>query len=397
MRALAFAAFIASARSSPCDERGATTLQAAVHPSPRDGYIPATGDVTPPGVYNGGPRELLTGETDPEEGMTDRHSHLATVETLPDLIRSFAGGDRYKVRLELPGGGRDNHVGFLLWLPPNFHNATEAWPVVFHLHGRGEGTTFADNSTVGDLVHHGLPHKLSQRRHFSSRFVLVAPQVQTPVTVGDEYSWAMSIPLMDRMRAALFANVHQLDRQRAYLTGLSIGGTGVWAWAVHNLNHGEQPWAAIAPTSALWPNRLDKADTRPFHVIEERLLRGLAQMNIRIAHCANDATMPIFLGTTHGPRCYMCDPSRLNNAEEENDSVKCGASADAIVEGLMHYGADNNVQYDRIEFCHPSQEPTDSSFVPTFACYQANKGHDAWRQLYASREFPEWLLARRLR
>ena len=47
MRALAFAAFIASARSSPCDERGATTLQAAVHPSPRDGYIPATGDVTP--------------------------------------------------------------------------------------------------------------------------------------------------------------------------------------------------------------------------------------------------------------------------------------------------------------------------------------------------------------
>ena len=66
------------------------------------------------------------------------------------------------------------------------------------------------------------------------------------------------------------------------------------------------------------------------------------------------------------------------------------------MQALRFYGAASNFQYDRYEYCFPSHEPTESSFMPMHSCSNSNTGHDSWRHLYSSDRFVDWLLAHRL-
>ena len=74
--------------------------------------------------------------------------------------------------------------------------------------------------------------------------------------------------------------------------------------------------------------------------------------------------------------------------------MKCTPGADAIVAALRHLRA--NITYDKIPMCNQVHMPTDSSFTTRFVTDASNHGHDSASELYASAEFVEWLLARRL-
>ena len=131
----------------------------------------------------------------------------------------------------LPAFARHQDTGFLnrqitvageiykyeVYLPEQWSHA-QKWPVILFLHGSGErGSDGIDETQVG------LPAAL--RAHPERwPFIVVMPQVPY-----NHRHWT-DPDLMRMALAALDAEIKEFrgDRDRVYLTGLSLGGYGVW-------------------------------------------------------------------------------------------------------------------------------------------------------------------------
>ena len=94
----------------------------------------------------------------------------------------------------------------------------EEWPVIFFLHGAGE----RGDDGVRQLEE-GLPEILRETSDFPA--VVVMPQCRRRTWWGDPAMEAQAF-------AALEAAIEEFngDRSRLYLTGLSLGGYGTWAF-----------------------------------------------------------------------------------------------------------------------------------------------------------------------
>jgi predicted peptidase len=122
-------------------------------------------------------------------------------------------------------------LDYLLYLPTDYNkDEAKKWPLIVFLHGSGERGT-----DVNDVKKHGPPKIVeNDDSPLGGRFVVVSPQC----------------PPKDRWRAEELNNLlddvlehHRIDKSRVYLTGLSMGGFGTWAWAEQNPDR----FAAIAP------------------------------------------------------------------------------------------------------------------------------------------------------
>lgn len=105
---------------------------------------------------------------------------------------------------------------FLLALPEGYAEAQDKrWPLLVFLHGIGER-----GADLNFVKRQGLPRLIEEGKKFP--FVIVSPQCP------DDEWWnpAALEALIDRM-----AKDHRIDPDRIYLTGLSMGGYGVWALA----------------------------------------------------------------------------------------------------------------------------------------------------------------------
>ncbi len=97
-------------------------------------------------------------------------------------------------------------------------NPDEQWPVISFLHGGGE----RGDDGVRQLDK-GLPEILREKPDFPA--VVVMPQCRRRTWWGD--------PAMETQAfATLEATIEEFngDRSRLYLTGLSLGGYGTWAF-----------------------------------------------------------------------------------------------------------------------------------------------------------------------
>jgi predicted peptidase len=94
----------------------------------------------------------------------------------------------------------------------------EPWPVILFLHGAGERG--ADGVKQ---LEEGLPEILRRRPDFPA--VVVMPQCRRGTWWGEPAMEAQTF-------AALEASIEEFsgDRRRLYLTGLSLGGYGTWAF-----------------------------------------------------------------------------------------------------------------------------------------------------------------------
>lgn len=126
---------------------------------------------------------------------------------------------------ELPG--RSSPVRTWVYLPPEYAASTQAWPLVFFLHGSGERGTELDK-----VKFHGPPKHAAAGRGYP--FILCSPQLEA------DQSWAPDT--LHALRAALQARL-RVDARRITATGLSLGGYGVWDWAAAY----PDDLAAIAP------------------------------------------------------------------------------------------------------------------------------------------------------
>ena len=135
--------------------------------------------------------------------------------------------------------------GFL-FVRPKTVEAGKTYPLVVFLHGAGER---GDDPKV--LAKHFFPAMLSEEYRERFPCFIFAPQCPTDGRWANR-DWrepenadgSMSAPLA--VAAEMVEEIvkdHPIDRDRLYLTGLSMGGYGTWDWAARRPDF----WAAAAP------------------------------------------------------------------------------------------------------------------------------------------------------
>lgn len=121
-------------------------------------------------------------------------------------------------------------VGYLLYLPENYQAGT-ALPVMLFLHGRGES-----DGPLSVVAKWGPPQLLARGEKLP--YIVVSPQCPK------EDNWS-SPTQQKRITELLDAVVSKFggNKERIYLTGLSMGGSGSWRMAA---DHPEK-FAAVVP------------------------------------------------------------------------------------------------------------------------------------------------------
>lgn len=149
---------------------------------------------------------------------------------------------------------------FLLQLPEGYAAAgrEQRWPLVLFLHGLGER-----GRNIEQIKRHGLPKLIEQGKRFP--FIVVSPQCP-----DDEWWNVLALEaLIDHV-----AVKYRVDRDRIYVTGLSMGGYGTWALAQR---HPER-YAAVVPICGGG---------------EVRHAAGLRDLPLWAFHGAKDFTVPL--------------------------------------------------------------------------------------------------------
>ena len=120
-------------------------------------------------------------------------------------------------------------MDYLLYLPKDYYKSEKKWPLILFLHGKGQR-----GNDLEKVKEHGPPKLIEEGREFD--FVIISPQCS-------EWRWWPDkldglIALLDRIEAD-----YNIDTDRVYLTGLSMGGYGSWALAYEYPHR----FAAVAP------------------------------------------------------------------------------------------------------------------------------------------------------
>jgi len=145
---------------------------------------------------------------------------LGACAALPPAVpQGLAAGEQRPWQLE---GER-----MWVWLPPEYTQRAERWPLLVFLHGSGERGTDLEKVKVN-----GPPMWIARGTAYP--LVLVSPQLEE----GARWEPARMHRLLRALQTRLY-----VDRQRSLATGLSLGGHGVWNWA----SAYPRDLAAIAP------------------------------------------------------------------------------------------------------------------------------------------------------
>lgn len=180
------------------------------------------------------------------------------------LVGSFVAGNAHGEEGEIKPGQQPMQFEkevtetikfqYLLYLPKDYGKEDKKWPTIVFLHGMGER---GDN--VEKVKEHGPPKMLDGRDDFE--FIVISPQCP-----GDRF-WVTEdlSKFLDGME-----ETYAIDKDRIYLTGLSMGGFGTWKWAA------EEPerFAAIAPVCGggepITARRLREIPIWAFHGAKDR-------------------------------------------------------------------------------------------------------------------------------
>lgn len=105
-----------------------------------------------------------------------------------------------------------DQMNYLLYLPEDYaSDSTRTWPMMVFLHGVGES-----GKDLEKIKMHGPPKMIEEGYKFP--FVVVSPQAQ-------ERGWR---PEFVQKLVLEIQDKYKVDKDRTYLTGLSMGGFGTW-------------------------------------------------------------------------------------------------------------------------------------------------------------------------
>ena len=154
-------------------------------------------------------------------------------------------------------------ANYLLYLPEDYLTSQKDFPLILFLHGAGER-----GNDVSKVEIHGPP-KLIAKEGKSFPFVIVSPQCP-------KEDWWTSGKQLDILNAFLddILENYRIDKDRIYLTGLSMGGYGTWSLSAAHPDR----FAAIAPICG-GGNTWDA--------------RRVANLPVWVFHGAKDQVVPI--------------------------------------------------------------------------------------------------------
>lgn len=144
-----------------------------------------------------------------------------------------------------PPDGDPSAMGYLLYLPPNVKSAPpHGWPLVLYLHGAGVGGKNPEYARQAALpwVLETSQARLETRVFISGNFIVIAPLA--PFNAR----WRDVTSDLDRILNDVSA-AYNVDDDRVYVTGFSMGGYGTWALALAYPDR----FAAIAPVGGSDP------------------------------------------------------------------------------------------------------------------------------------------------
>lgn len=118
---------------------------------------------------------------------------------------------------------------YLIYLPQNYETSEEQFPLLLFLHGAGER-----GNDIELVKRHGPPKLVEEGKEFP--FIIVSPQC--PEGTRWNYQTLALTALLDEIESK-----YRVDKNRIYVTGLSMGGQGTWTLALTQPNR----FAAIAP------------------------------------------------------------------------------------------------------------------------------------------------------
>jgi predicted peptidase len=147
-------------------------------------------------------------------------------------------------------------LDYLLYLPNGYEKEGKSWPLVLFLHGAGES-----GQDLNKVKVHGPPKLAAAGKEFP--FIVVSPQ-----SPGRGWDAQTLNALLDDVVAN-----YRVDKDRIYVTGLSMGGFGTWALAAAY----PERFAALVPICGGG----NSADTKK-----------LANIPIWVFHGAKDNVVP---------------------------------------------------------------------------------------------------------
>jgi predicted peptidase len=175
---------------------------------------------------------------------------------------------------------------YLLYLPDGYEFKGKPWPLVMFLHGSGERGTDIDA-----VKRNGPPMLVEAGKKF--HFILLCPQCQEWIYWDNKFLMA----LLDEIESK-----YNVDKNREYLTGLSMGGNGTWSLAIEY----PERFAAIAPISASGePDDVCALKNVPvwvFHGEKDDLvpIKEDADMVNALKQCGGDVKFTIYSDVGHG-------------------------------------------------------------------------------------------------
>ena len=124
---------------------------------------------------------------------------------------------------------KNGEYRYLLFLPEGYGKEKKLWPTILFLHGAGER-----GNDLEKVKLHGPPKIVETQKDFP--FIVISPQCPKDDWWTDRPEIWMG--LLDDV-----CKKYDVDKNRIYLTGLSMGGFGTWALAMDQPNQ----FAALAP------------------------------------------------------------------------------------------------------------------------------------------------------
>ncbi len=181
---------------------------------------------------------------------------------------------------------KPDRLSYWLYLPKGYSYHFEKYPLVLFLHGKGER-----GSDPNLLFIHGIPKQIKNGQDFP--FLVLAPQLSI-----EQENWNE-----DELYLLLenIISKYKIDPDRIYLTGLSMGGNGVWKLAQKYPNY----FAAIAPISG-WGDvsqvcKLKEIPVSVFHGDRDAVVppKNSIDMVERLKLCSKNITFTLYKDTGH--------------------------------------------------------------------------------------------------
>ena len=205
----------------------------------------------------------------------------------------------------------NSSIGYLEHLPSDYNETTERYPVMIFLHGigeRGNGT-----SDLYKVKKNGPPQYIDQGHDMSftvdgkkESFIVISPQLRP-----DYNSWpAFYVDyVVEHVK-----NTYRIDPDRIYLTGLSLGGGGCWAYASERASYANKI-AALVPICGAKAYQSSKVSIITDAKIPVWALHGDADRVVPVRHSIDWTTginelspdlakLTIYPGAGHGAAWY---------------------------------------------------------------------------------------------